>query len=303
MARMHRFHRTGALTCVTIRSSQSSPVRTAAPSWLDSSGSTGSLTVTVAAASRSASTAGAMCRVWNAPATCSGRSLARAGGSAANAASCSRVPAATTCPAPLMFAGVRPCASMESRTSASSPPSTAVMPVASMAAAFAMASPRTRTRRIASSAVSTPARTPAPSSPTLCPAAAPVCTRAWSSPPNSTSAAAMAAATRSGWATAVSRISSALAVVPNVMRSSPASSDQVPRRSAKPGSSSQGERKPGVWAPWPGAAITSIFLPCTVEVRYMGHKEHEVCPRDHVPFLQPMCDCERAGPGRCRPTG
>ena len=68
--------------------------------------------MTVAAASRSASTAGAMCRVWNAPATSSGRSRARAGGSAANAASCGRVPAATIWPAPLTFAGVSPCASM-----------------------------------------------------------------------------------------------------------------------------------------------------------------------------------------------
>ncbi len=232
-----------------MRSSQSAPLWTAAPSWLDSSGRTGSLTVTVAAASRSASTAGAMCRVWNAPATWSGRSRALAGGSAANAASCSSVPAATTCPAPLMFAGVSPCASMESRTVASSPPSTAVIPVASMAAAFAMACPRTRTRRIASSAVSTPAMTPAPSSPTLCPAVAPVCTWAWSSPPNRASAAAMAAATSSGWATAVSRISSASAVVPYLIRSTPASSDQAPTRSAKPGSSSQGDRKPGLWAP------------------------------------------------------
>ena len=56
------------------------------------------------------------------------------------------------------------------------------------------------------------------------------------------------------------------AVVPYRIRSQPASSDQAARRSAKPGKSSQGERNPGVCAPWPGAAMTSILLPCTVEV-------------------------------------
>ena len=76
---MHRSQRTGALTWVMIRSIQSAPVRTTAPSRLDSSASCGSLTVTAAAAARSASTAGAMWRVWKAPATDSGRS-SRLGG-------------------------------------------------------------------------------------------------------------------------------------------------------------------------------------------------------------------------------
>ena len=57
-----------------------------------------------------------------------------------------------------MFAGVSPWASMAASTSASSPPSTAVMPVSSAAAAWAMAWLRTATRRIASSGVSTPLR-------------------------------------------------------------------------------------------------------------------------------------------------
>ena len=57
---MHKSQRTGALTWVIIRSSQSAPVRTTLPSRSDSRASTGSVTVTVAAASRSASTAGAM---------------------------------------------------------------------------------------------------------------------------------------------------------------------------------------------------------------------------------------------------
>ena len=56
----------------------------------------------------STSTAGAMWWVWKAPATCSGITRARAGGSAASACSCSSVPAATTCPAPFMFAGGEP---------------------------------------------------------------------------------------------------------------------------------------------------------------------------------------------------
>ena len=45
--------------------------------------------------------------------------------------------------------------------------------------------------------------------------------------------------------------------LPYRIKSHPASSDQAARRSATPGTSSQGERKPGVCAPWPGAAMTS----------------------------------------------
>ena len=246
---MHLSHRTGVLTWVTMRSSQSRPEATTAPSALESSMMPGSRTVTEAAASRSASTAGAMWAVWNAPATLSGRSRAPAGGAAANASSCAMVPAATIWPAPLTFAGVSPWESSAASTSSWSPPSTAVMPVASAAAALAMARPRTPTRRIASSADSTPAITPAASSPTLCPAAMPACSRTWPRSPLSASAAAMAAATSSGWAMAVSVISSAPAVVPYLTRSHPARSDQAVRRSAKPGRSSQGVRKPGACAP------------------------------------------------------
>ena len=50
-------------------------------------------------------------------------------GRPARAASCSSVPAATTWPAPLSLAAVRPCSSSVARTSSRSPPSTAVMPV------------------------------------------------------------------------------------------------------------------------------------------------------------------------------
>ena len=60
MVRMHRSQRTGAATWATMRSSHSLPVVTAAPSALDSSVITGSATAAPAAASLSASTAGAM---------------------------------------------------------------------------------------------------------------------------------------------------------------------------------------------------------------------------------------------------
>ena len=50
-------------------------------------------------------------------------------------------------------------------------------------------------------------------------------------------------------AIAVSVISSVPAVVPYLIRSHPARSDHAVRRSAKPGRSSHGVRKPGVCAP------------------------------------------------------
>ena len=67
--------------------------------------------------------------VWNAPATLSGMTRARAGGSAAKAASASRAPAATTWPAPLTLAGVRSWRAIVASTSSGSPPSTALIPV------------------------------------------------------------------------------------------------------------------------------------------------------------------------------
>ena len=97
----------------------------------------------------------AMWTVWNAPATLSGIRRALAGGSSAKAASCSVVPAATTWPGPLSLAAVRPWRSMTARTSSRSPPRTAVIPVAVVAAASAIALPRSRTSTIACSAVIT----------------------------------------------------------------------------------------------------------------------------------------------------
>ena len=268
-----------------MRSSHSLPVVTAAPSASDSSVMAGSATVTLAAACRRAPIAGAMYLVWKAPATCSGRSRAPAGGAAAKASRSDIFPAATICPAALTFAGVRPFSAMAASTSPWSPPSTAVIPVGSAADAAAIAVARTVTRRIASSADRTPAMTPAASSPTLCPAAASAETSP-ASPRASAPAAASAAASSSGCATAVSVISSAFAVVPYLMRSQPASSEAAPRCSATPGSSSQGARNPGVCAPCPGAVMINILLPCPVEVRHMNVERHEVLRPKFVASLQ-----------------
>ena len=78
-----------------------------------------------------------------------------------------------------------------------------------------------------------PAKTPAASSPTLCPAAAPVGTGPGSARRTAPRAAARAAATSSGWATAVSLISSALGRRP--------APDQVAAGQRGPGAESLGE--------------------------------------------------------------
>ena len=75
------------------------------------------------------------------------------------------------------------------------------------------------------------------------------------------------------------------AVAPNLMRSHPASSEAAPRRSATPGSSSQGARKPGVCAPCPGAVMISILQPCPVGHRQMNVERYEVTRRKFVAYL------------------
>ena len=115
------------LTWVTIRLSTSRPSWTTWPSRLEITGVRGSWVDTERASRPSTSTAGAMCSVWKAPATDSGISRALAGGSSASAASCSTVPAATIWPGPLSLAAVRPCCSSLASTSSRSPPRTAVM--------------------------------------------------------------------------------------------------------------------------------------------------------------------------------
>src|ERR1700677_2431326 len=129
MVAMHASQRTGAATWATMRPSHSLPVVTAAPSVLDSSVISGSRGSISRAAERSVSTARAMWLVWNAPATFSGISRAPGGGSAAKAASSASVPAATSWPAPLMFAGVRPCLAIASSTVCWSSPRRAVIAV------------------------------------------------------------------------------------------------------------------------------------------------------------------------------
>ena len=88
------------------------------------------------------------------------------------------------------------------------------MPVGSFAAAAAIARPRSRTSTMACSAVITRAPAAAVISPTLWPAVAPTTWNASAGCGKSSSAETRPAATSSGWATAVSRIASASAVVP-----------------------------------------------------------------------------------------
>ncbi len=164
MVSMHRSQRTGLAIWPTIRLSTSTPLWTTRPSRLEITRVRGSWTETDLARDAKWPTAGAMCSVWKAPATLSGMSRAFSGGSSANAASCSMVPAATICPGPLSLAAVRPCLSMAARTSSRSPPRTAVIPVGAAAAAPAIALPRSRTSTIACSAVMTRAPVAAVSS-------------------------------------------------------------------------------------------------------------------------------------------
>ena len=106
---MQRSQRTGRETCA-IRLSTAAP-----PSVTSSAVEVGQqrylrvlrLQARACSASR-ALTAGAMCEVWNAPATFSGMTRALAGGFSARALSCSKVPAATVWPAPLTLAAVAP---------------------------------------------------------------------------------------------------------------------------------------------------------------------------------------------------
>ena len=94
------------------------------------------------------------------------------------------------------------------------------------AAAAAMAFPRSRTRTIACSAVTARAPAAAVSSPTLCPATAPMREKVSAGWGNTSRAAIRPVATRSGWAILVSRMVSASASVIGscpAMRLTPAS--------------------------------------------------------------------------------
>ncbi|CKR97986.1 Uncharacterised protein [Mycobacterium tuberculosis] len=127
------------------------------PSRLDSSVAVGSAVAMLAAAAAKPSSAGAMNSVWNAPATPSARTRALAGGSSASFSNAVSRPAATIWPAALRFAGTKSSCSRRLSTSVSSPPSTADMPVGSVAQALAISAPRVAASATASSAAITPA--------------------------------------------------------------------------------------------------------------------------------------------------
>ena len=58
------------------------------------------------------------------------------------------------------------------------------------------------------------------------------------------------------------------------------------KRGAKVGSSSQGARKPGVWAPWPGATMTSTTSLCRARASTSPPARTKLSPRFFVGFLQ-----------------
>ena len=102
---MQRSQRTGWAIWPTMRSMISRPSWTIWPSRLEIHGVRGSWVDTERASVARWPTAGAMCSVWNAPATLSGISRALAGGSSAKAWSCSIVPAATIWPGAVVVGG------------------------------------------------------------------------------------------------------------------------------------------------------------------------------------------------------
>src|SRR4051794_8864786 len=79
---------------------------------------------------------------------------------------------------------------------------------------------------------------------------------------------------------------SASASLPKWARSRPATVDNQSNRLANVGSSSQGTRKPGVWAPWPGATMTSTGPLCRVQGCWLASGVHESRGTRFVGFLQ-----------------
>src|SRR5690625_2121573 len=266
----HRSQRTGEVIWETREESTAAPESATPPSALDRSGRRGLPGVRASAAAATSAIAGSMCSVWNAPATARGMTRVLAGGFSAKAASAARVPAATIWPPPLTFAGTRPAARIASEAACGSGPMTAAIPVSAWAAAAAIARPRTPTRAVASASVSTLAIAVAANSPTEWPATAPA--QEWTGPRSlpSTHAVSSEVATMRGWATAVSLISSASAVVPRAMRSVRAASESSPRKSPAPSISNHSLSMPGVCDPCPGqssAITTSTFPPLGANLR------------------------------------
>ena len=203
---MQRSQRTGFATCSIMRFKIRSPESRIAPSLFETRPTFASWTTRLVANLLNPSRAGFIKSVWNAPETCNDRTRAPSG---AKVESARKSPAATICPPPLSFAATSPASAIACKTSSRTPPNTALIPDSLPMAAFAISTPRVRTRRSASTSEKTPAIAAAVISPTECPAinekslSAPIA-RALSKP----------AATISGWALAVSRISSASACVP-----------------------------------------------------------------------------------------
>src|SRR5699024_10882444 len=123
----HRSQRTGEAIWETREESTAAPESATPPSALDRGGRRGLPGVGAAAAT--SATAGAMCSVWNAPATARGMTRVLAGGFSAKAASAALVPAATIWPPPLTFAGTRSAARIASEAACGSGPMTAAIPV------------------------------------------------------------------------------------------------------------------------------------------------------------------------------
>ena len=173
------------------------------------------------------------------------------------------------------------------------PPTIALMPVGSSAAASAIARPRTPTSRSASSVEKTPASARDASSPTEWPATPndEVSTRL-----ESCSQAMRLAATMSGCAIWVSRIVSASDRVPCSSRSTPDASEKAATRSATPSSSSQGERNPGVCEPWPGLTTTITVSSCQASRAVIHRKVTKkiviIC-RMHASLLRHACRSRR----------
>ena len=133
------------------------------------------------------------------------------------------------------------------------------MPVGVAALASAIARPRRATRRIASASRSTPAAAAAVISPTEWPARAP--TPAGTAAVGARPAAEGAQGEQPG--ADEQRLGDGgvldgvlVGRVPWATRSTPAASESSVSCSRRPGSSSHGLRKPGVWEPWPGQTMT-----------------------------------------------
>ena len=256
---MHRSQRTGLATWPTIRRRTSRPSWTTAPSRLETRRVRGSRVEIARPAGRAGRRPAPCARCGRRPATLSGTAGRRRAASAANAPSCSRVPAATIWPAPLLLAGVRPCCGDLGQH---------LVAVAAEHRGHAGRGhrggrghrrPRSRTKTIAASALMTPA-----------PAAAVDLADASARRPRRPAREGVGGVReqrraptampdgdqqRLGDRGVPDRLGVGLGAVVDQVQAG----DGGPpvSRSANAGDLEPGVRKPGVWAPWPGATSTS----------------------------------------------